>query len=269
LRSEEQLRDLGELADAPDLSNERIRALIGTPSFVLAEGLAEIFDYDRFIRYVGKINEMNRFFGQITESNLRNTPEYQAASTMVQVAKDAAEREKNPETKGRKRKEAKDAENALESSITQKLDPVADYLIEGYRLITETMMPHRLNLRIFPFQRNPEFSILANLKRDCFVDSDLENIMFAYGMLPSVSLTLFGLVTDLPPKDGRVFNPADVLTSLTSGQRQLEQGFWQVFKSLEELEIHTRFSVYPSVTLYPIAVYQRLAHSDRTQATKT
>ena len=68
-------------------------------------------------------------------------------------------------------------------------------------------MSSRINFRVYPFTNCPSFQVLCNLKRDCFVDSDLEHLMYGYGNRPNVPLAVFGLVTSLPPEDDPAFDP--------------------------------------------------------------
>ncbi len=122
-------------------------------------------------------------------------------------------------------------------------------------------MPNRINLRTYPFEQNSRFEILSNLKRECFVDSDLENVTFAYGTRPNVRLTVLGMITSIPSKDNGVFDPMANLEENSGGDEdQFEVSFRRMFRAFEAFERFVRFSHYPNVTVYPIAIYQRLGN---------
>jgi hypothetical protein len=68
-------------------------------------------------------------------------------------------------------------------------------------------MPSRINLRIYPFPNCPSFQVLCNLKSECFLDSDLEHLLYGYGNRPNVPLAVFGLITSIPDKAKPTFDP--------------------------------------------------------------
>jgi hypothetical protein len=123
-------------------------------------------------------------------------------------------------------------------------------------------MPNRTNLIIYPFGDYPQFHIIANLKRDCFVDTDLENILFAYGYRPNIKLAVFGLITSLPKEAEDIFDPMKEFTTVSeSGQREnisFEKGIRGLFSGFEGIERMVRFSRFPNITVYPIAVYRNI-----------
>ena len=61
-------------------------------------------------------------------------------------------------------------------------------------------------MRLFPLEEHPDFQILANLKKECFVDDDFENFLFSYGAEPNVKFKIIGLVTSIPPETGNTFD---------------------------------------------------------------
>jgi hypothetical protein len=108
------------------------------------------------------------------------------------------------------------------------------------------------------------YRFLSNLKRECFVDSDLENVTLAYGTRPNVPLTVLGLVTSIPTPGNETFDPtAGVEQDVHSEEGQLEAAFRGMFRAFEQFERFVRFSRYPRVTVYPIAAFQRLDKKGR------
>jgi hypothetical protein len=90
------------------------------------------------------------------------------------------------------------------------------------------------------------------------VDSDLEHLLYGYGPRPNVPLSVFGLITSLPPKNDTPFDPMKEFEggSQLSEKEAFERGFRGVFVGMEALESMVRYSRYPNVTVHPIAVYR-------------
>lgn len=132
--------------------------------------------------------------------------------------------------------------------------------MQGIMQFIDLFKPDHINLRVYPFESAPGFQLLANLKDRCFIDGDLENFAFAYGIKPNVKLTLLGLVTSMPPKDAPSFDPLQEFQNDADvgQQKAFEKAFRQVFNSFEEMEKLVRFTRYPNVTLFPIALYRTL-----------
>jgi hypothetical protein len=123
-------------------------------------------------------------------------------------------------------------------------------------------MPGRINLRIYPFEHYPSFQIMANLKKECFLDGDIDHVLFTYGPRPNIKLTVFGLITSIPNKEDEYFNPLSEFESLEDEEKtseiSFEQGMRGLFVGMEGFEKMIRFSRYPNVTIYPYAVYRNI-----------
>jgi hypothetical protein len=149
----------------------------------------------------------------------------------------------------------------VDEMLKPQVGNVDDWLVQGMRLFINTFMPTRINFRIYPFPGCHGFQVLCNLKRDCFVDSDLEHLLYGYGNRPNVPLAVFGLITSLPPKEATTFNPMrEFEDDPDLGESTaFEQGFRGVFGGMEGMEAIVRFSRYPNVTVHPIAVFRSFA----------
>ena len=96
------------------------------------------------------------------------------------------------------------------------------------------------------------------------LDRDSDNVVFHYGSLPNVNLTLFGHVTSVPDTNEN----AKTLFSREGKSADLEQ-FKQYFQGMDQMldlmkpieKLYT-FSSYPSVTVYPIAVYRSIPKNE-------
>lgn len=122
----------------------------------------------------------------------------------------------------------------------------------------------QIHLRVYPFESTPQFQIFANLKRSAFTDEDPAHSIFAYGARPNVKLTVFGLVTSAPAKEGPSFNPMQEFTATDGEQREesvpvsVEKGFRSAFDGLEGFEALMRYQRWPNIAIYPIAVFRQL-----------
>jgi len=264
LHDKRQLLDVNQVigpdVQLPDYSDESIRNLIKHPAFITAEGRAEFFDYRRFGDMLPRLNEVMDAYNEMALENYKQSREYQQAQSEIARMK-LLSREVKDE---KQRVATRAALNALENQIKGRLEGFAKnnqippHLIKLLTSFTTTMLPNRLDLKIRPYERNRRFRVLANLKRECFLDTDIENILFSYGMKPDVPLTIFGLTTSIPPKKDDAPALDQVLSSSPGSQAGFEGMFDGLQGMFEGLGQFTRFSYYPNITVYPIAVYQRL-----------
>lgn len=263
LKGEGLLLDLNEVispyGSLRDYSDESIRDLIQHPAFIMAEGRAEFVDYRRFGDMLPRIGEIMTMNSTVNVEQFERSDEYREM-------KDEIERNRLlvKEIRDQKDREiAKATISALEKNIKTRLEELrrAGELAPSIKLITPfttTLMANRLDLKIRPYEQNLRFRVLANLKRDCFLDTDIENVLFLYGVRPDVPLTVFGLTTSIPPKSERAPDLSELLNASQNSQEGFESLFDSLQSAFEGLGQFTRFSYYPNITIYPIAVYQRL-----------
>jgi hypothetical protein len=145
-------------------------------------------------------------------------------------------------------------EKALASATTTS--GLEQWLLDGIKQWIDTFMSDRINFRIYPFENIPSFQVLCNLKRDCFVDQNLEHLLYGYGNRPNVPLAVFGLITSIPPKEKSLFNPLAEFSDNNSPDIAYERVFREIFGAMENFESIVRFSRYPNITIHPIAVFR-------------
>jgi hypothetical protein len=107
------------------------------------------------------------------------------------------------------------------------------------------------------FPECTSFQVLCNLKRECFIDSDLEHLLYGYGNRPNVKLAVFGLITSIPAIGGSTFDPLREFSERTnlSPEEAFEHAFRAVFGAMDGLEAFVRYSRYPNITVHPLAVW--------------
>jgi hypothetical protein len=217
-----------------------------------------IEDYRRILAISSKFNEIVEFLAQAAQDTLKKSAEYQELQAMLTSARQAVDNIPDRNKKASERARVKVLQKQTEAMLKPQVEKIDSWLLNGIQLWINTFMPTRINFRIYPFASSPSFQVLCNLKRECFVDQDLEHLLYGYGNRPSVALSVFGLITALPPKDGVLFDPlkefenAGELTEREAFERALRA----MFGAMDEIEAFVRFFRYPNVTVHPIAVYR-------------
>ncbi len=239
--------------------------------YIRVEGWAVIEDYERMKSIAARYNRIAEFIARCGVSELEQTEEFQALQQQIEAARQRVEAIKDKNKRSKEDRTLRQLQQRFQEQLTALtgLSGVAPWLVEGMGEFIDTFMPDRINLRIYPFDDLPVFNVVGNLRRTCFVDADIENLLFAYGSRPNVKLTMFGLVTSLPGPDAGQFDPmsefdANIEISPESAdQREFEKGFRGVFRGFEGFENMIRYSRYPNVTVYPVAVYRDIRPTPR------
>lgn len=256
------LCDLNATLPPETTDAEAVRDSIKNVEYVAATGWTAFEDYGRLTSISAKFNGLQEFIARC------------GANETVNALRD--ERHKleieSGATDGNRIKKIREKEKEIESLIkkgleAQKLQP---WLIEGLSLWQSTFMSERINLRLFPFEKCPYFELIANLKRDGFVDDDLGHIMYGYGTYPNKQLTVVGLITSAPSRNPPAFDARQQARTTNEDERKadFEAGFRTVFAALDALESFSTFHTYPRIVVHPIAVYRRIA-TDHAQSQPT
>jgi len=74
-------------------------------------------------------------------------------------------------------------------------------------------------------------------------------------------LTIIGLITSIPNKDGTEFRPI-VQDAQEGNNPDISQAFQNLFLSMQGIENLIRFSRYPNITIYPLAVYHSISEKN-------
>lgn len=254
-------RELDEDVDDPALIRDTIKR---TP-YLLAEGWSVIEDFERLKKRVEHFNPLIDLIGKSIRSQLETSAEFALAKRELDSMRQEIEALKDRNQRQRERQALRAREKQLEELLDSAADQVGkieDWLVNGIGLWVDSFNPGQLHLRIYPFEATSQFQILANLKRDCFVDPDIEHLLFSYGTRPNVKLSILGLISSIPPASGPHFDPMVGLSCEVGeegrGHLEIERAFRQAFTGLHGLEEFGRFDRYPNVTVLPIAVFRRI-----------
>ena len=280
MRLEDSLFSLGFAVDVNSLgaqsSLDATREQFADTAYLRAKGWCALEDFDR-------IYEITKNFNDLISFVRRSSVEQAAGKDPLRA------RLKDLDIAGKSNtKEFKDVQAQLrevERLTKKELDwsKLPEELFDGIRCWIDTLARHRLNLRIVPFERYPELQLIANLKRGCFVDDDLDHLLYGYGAQPNIQLSVFGLVTSVPVIDEEArFN----IYASDSGSPELdsasgdseeksdseriagfERAFRALFPAIQGMEKFTSFHHYPRVILHPIAVYRDISTTRETLET--
>lgn len=254
VRIEEILCEIGIIVDIntelddSDITVDLIRSELEKRSYIRAEGWASIEDYSMIRKIMNNFNDIADFLSKCQNIN---TSEFKELLLQLESLKVEASKGDKKAKSDIKRIES-DLQSLIEINRVNKLDK---WFIDGLNLFADTLMHNRINFRICPFENVPQFQVTGNLKRECFLDGNLENILSAYGIQPNVKLTIFGLITSRPSKDNREFK---IPITGDEGEEHVETSFQALFNTTIDLQNSVRYSKYPSITVYPIALYHSI-----------
>lgn len=240
------------------LNEEELHKLLQSKSFIKATGWVNIEDYDRLKKIADRFNSISQFIQECSIANSVEKEQYDA------LKKDLKKQRKLINNQKDRNKKTKDTLrlNKLEEDLETLLDEfndtgkIPEYLVNGIQLFIDTFLPDRINFRFYPYESIPNFEILSNLKREHFVETDIENITFSYGSRPNLKMTVFGMITSLPEKEEDLFDPLEDELEENEESIVFERAFRGVFRGFEGFEQFVRYSSYPRITINPLAVYR-------------
>jgi hypothetical protein len=253
---------LSEELDPGVSSPEVIRAAIADKPYILAGGWGVIEDYKRISSFAGNFNDLFEFISRSSLETIKKSAEYADVQRQIDEMHQQIKTIKDVNQKSRAKTQLQLLESKIKQMMTVQLSPVEDWLVAGIQLFVNTFVPNRINFRIYPFESCPSFQVICNLKRECFVDQDLEHLLYGYGNRPNVPLAVFGLITSLPSESGYPFDPMKEFESMKLSEKvSFEKAFRNVFQAMDDLEGWMRYSRYPNVTIHPIAVSRQFQGS--------
>ena len=231
---------------------------IPTDRYIIVEGWVKFEDYarlyhiaDNFDGIVDLINQSTRYGVESSEAFCRIKDEIEGARASIKTIKDRNQRSVEEQ-------KIKDAEKKLEIELSRisSVQKVPDWIIAGIKNWITVFCSRRIDLRLIADERLKAMQFVASLKRECFVDIDLENILHAYGTRPNIKLSMVGIITSKPESVSKdLFSVKD---ETEDSEHKFENAFRNIFNSMEGMEDLIRFSRYPNVQLIPLAIYRKL-----------
>ncbi len=252
------LLDLSAAIDSSELSAENIRKKIGNSPYIRASGASVIEDYQRIFKIACEFKKLNEFIKQCNKETIKQTPEFQEVINEIEKQREFIKKIKSRNQKSEAKAKLKALETTVSNLPGSYNGAIDDWLLEGIQHWIKTFVPTRLNFRVYPFPNCPACHIICNLKRNCFVDQDLEHLLYGFGSKPNIALSVVGLITSLPSHDVKPFDPLQEFygDEKMDSKRTFEKAFRSMFGAMDEIEDFMRYSHYPNLTVHPIAVFR-------------
>ena len=261
LSSHKLIFDISSSVTPDEMMAENIRASIGKTPYIKATGQCVIEDYPRILSICEQYNNVIDFIAQCGLQSIKSSPEYVQMQTEIEDARKRIGKIKNRDEKSKQKRELKALEASIKDMAKSEIEGVEQWLLDGIKLWINTFMPTRINFRTYPIPSCPDFQVICNLKRECFVDQDPEHLLYGYGNKPNVDLTVFGLITSIPSADDERFDPMTEFAdeSKLDDKVVFERAFRGIFGAMDDIEAFVRYSRYPNITVHPIAIYRSFA----------
>lgn len=265
--------DLDKAVSKDETSPEAIRLAIGEKPYIKAQGWSVIEDYKRILNIAEKFPEIVDVMFQMQLEGVKKNPEYSQVEKQIADTRKEIGWIKDRNAKAVAKSKLDYLQRQLDQMTHLNLSPVdasVFRLLDMLKLFVNTFMPDRINFRIFPFVECPSFQVLCNLKRECFVDQNLEHLLYGYGNRPNVRLSVFGLITSFPTKDNASFDPmAEFIGQPNLNEQvEMEQSLRNLVSVMDTFEGYLRFSRYPNITIHPIAVYRDFSEINQLETEK-
>lgn len=256
--------DLNELVidDKETVNTEEFRESLQNVSYIRSEGWSIIDDFTRLKNIAENFESLIEFINKSGRQSLLDNEGYQKLEEQISDLEKQNKSKPRGKEKSLQEKRISELKRTLEDMVKNVtvVDVPEEWIISGISNWIDQFYPNQIHFNIKPFENN-SIQIKANLKREYFIDTDIEHLLFTYGTVPNIKLTLFGLITSKPPKEtGESKKDVSQKTENNDKQENEEYGsaFREVFTALSEMENLTGFNKYPNIKVYPIAVYRKI-----------
>jgi len=271
--TEELLAEKGFLVDLTtknfaqqSLSDPDFREKIRKSFCIKVTGRALIEDYERIKSIAFAFPEIIELVNKSSASSIKKSEQYLQLISQIDQITNQVKQEKDRNKRASLEKKLKEIKEQVAASINSinKTENVEPWILDGIKTWIETFFPGIFNLRIYPSEDQPDQHVFGHLKKQCFEDRDTNSLHFTYGSLPTENMTLIGIVTSVPSKEGEKFRPlAEFEKEELADYEAIESTFRGLFRGFEGLEQIIRTCRFPRILVYPLAVYRSVtAHSN-------
>lgn len=261
-----------------DITREAVESGEATKIFesalcIKVEGDVVLEDYERITRIAHNYEDIVGFINSSIKSNLTDTPELKKIIDKVDAMKDDIKKLKNGAAKTKKKNELIDFEKNLSALLSSReIGKVDSWIIDGLKTWVRVFLPDVFNVRVYPFEDSENFHVMSNVKRKFFLDDDTESVHYLFGSKPTIKVTMLGVITSIPKKDGDSFDPmkefeSENLDEDGNESQSFENGFRGVFRGFDGLEEMIRTCRYPRIMVQPIAIYRAIRPNKALQRT--
>jgi hypothetical protein len=261
-----------------DVSKEAVDSGEATKIFesalcIKVEGYVVLEDYERITRIAHNYEDIVGFINNSIKSNLNETPELKDLIEKIDVMKEDIKKMKNGAAKTKKKNEMIDFESNLNALLSsKKIGKVDNWIIDGLKTWVRVFLPDVFNIRVYPFKDSKNFHVMSNVERKFFLDDNTESVHYLFGSKPTIKVTMLGVVTSIPKKEGDSFEPMKEFEDTDLDEdgneaQSFERGFRGVFRGFDGLEEMIRTCRYPRIMVQPIAIYRAIKPNKALQRT--
>lgn len=247
---------------------DTLRARLADSGYVRAEGQVWFQDFTSINQLIANIREFLQSLSnyQISEV-LKEAGLIEVADEKESLQQQLkSERDRNKRSRIQQRIDQIDNQlSSVEEFITtsasanESLQQMPDELVHLVESFIKGFLENQVHLRVYPFEDIPEFFLLSRLKQECFVDGTIDFPIFAYGSRPTMKLTVLGIVTSVPSEEQVHALDISISDDVADEEKDMQEAFNDIFQAVSDnLEPYSRFSKYPNVSIYPIAVYRHV-----------
>lgn len=255
--------DINEEFSADQIPSQRSDEVFRDAYYIRCNGWCLIEDYDR-MKFIAKShNKIIQFIQNSALSNIKDSPKYIQMKDKLDEMNRDAKNEKDRNKRFKIQTQIKALKDQLEKMTQPSLDGVDQWIIDGFESWVDTFMQDARYFYTYPFGDDNPFHVKANLKKDCFLDSDLRAVDYAFTSRPNVRLSLFGLVTSVPQKEKYPFDPMKEFKQHEALEENndpvgFESAMRGLFRGFDGLDGFSKFNRYPNLNIYPIAVFREI-----------
>ena len=251
--------EIGKDVTKEDIQNGEATEIFEKSLSVKVEGRMILEDYEKLIRIAENHNDLVDFINQSIISNLKKSSQLKEMFDQIEGFEVELKSMKN----GSKKTEKKQLLNTLKERIdisveSQKVSKVDTWIFEGMKKWISVFLPNIFTLRLYPFDDISNFHIMSNLKKEAFLENDVETIHYLFGSKPTINVTLLGVITDIPKKDEDTFSPMKEFEEDFSNDTKFESAFRGAFRGFDGLENLVRTCRYPRIMVQPIAIFREV-----------
>lgn len=270
---ETTLAHQGHLADLTRPGVDRsfrdsaFRAILKDTFCIKVRGRALIEDYARMKSIGTAFPEVVKLINKSHEASLLSSPGYLDLKNRIESAeKDLrSTKDRNARSNGELRLKTMRQELAATIKESNKVGMVEQWILDGMKTWIDTFLPGIVNLRIYPSTDRPDEHVFGHLKKDCFEDSDPASLHFTYGSFPTEELTMLGIITSVPAKEGEQFKPlTEFDRDNLADYESVEHAFRGLFRGFDGLEQMIRTCRFPRILVYPLTVYRSVSPAQTT-----
>lgn len=231
---------------------------------IKAEGHILLEDYDRLTRIADNYDEITQLINNSIESKLKDMPDLKEIFIQINDMKENIKKMKNSSQKTNKKKELDQLQSNLNVLIeSSQIEKVEDWIIKGLKTWVQVFLPDVFNVRLYPFEDSENFHVMSNVKRRFFLDDNTNSVHYLFGSKPTIKMTMLGVITSIPQKDGDSFEPMREFDNADlelegNEAKSVEKGFRGVFRGFDGLEGMIRTCRYPRIMVQPIAIYRAI-----------